>query len=328
MGGLKVGLVGLGGVAGWTHLPALERIDSATAELHAVCDVDPAKVAQVTAKYGVAGYTQPAELVDQGGCDCVIVGIPPHVHGDLEERLIARRLPFLMEKPAHRHIEAAIRIADAVDAAGLVAGVGYLDRYQKSNDAVRAYLAKSPAGAFTGYWIGGIYGVPWWIRRDQGGGQHFEQTTHIFDLSRYFFGEVAEVTARGMTGLNSDVEGYDIEDASAVTLVFESGLVGVVWSGCFMRAGHGRNGLDIFCREGRIEYHNRSHVIIHAPGGAERTERETDQAVAEDVAFFQAVTAGDSSLMRSPYRDGVKSLALSAAASESMATGQPVKPKL
>lgn len=328
MAGLKVGLVGLGGVAGWTHLPALERIDPEVARLHAVCDIDPAKVAKTTEKYGVAGYTSPAELINSGGCDCVIVGIPPHVHGDLEDRLIDAGLPFLMEKPAHRHIERAVAIADRVDQAGLVAGVGYLDRYQVSNDAVRAYLAESPAGLFTGYWIGGVYNVPWWIHRDEGGGQHFEQTTHIFDLSRYFFGEVVEVTARGMTGLNTDFAGYDIEDASAVTLVFASGLVGVVWSGCFQRGGPGRNGFDIFCRQGRIEYHNRSHVVIHRGDRSERTERETDQAVAEDLAFFDAVTSGDATRMRSPYRDGVRSLALSAAASESMATGRAVRPAI
>lgn len=328
MAALKVGLVGLGGVARWTHLPALERIDPEIALLHAVCDVDPQRAAEIAEQYAVDAYSDPVELIERGGCDCLIIGVPPHLHGDLEDRCTAARLPFLVEKPAHRHIERAAAIADRVDATGLVAGVGYLDRYQKSNDAVRAFLAESRPGAFTGYWIGGIYRVPWWIKRDQGGGQHFEQTTHIFDLARYFFGDVAEVFARGMTGLNTDVEGYDIEDASAVTLVFESGLVGVIWSGCFMRSGPGRNGFDIYTRTGRIEYHNRSHVVITTAEGSQRTDKDTDQGVAEDLAFFEAVRSGDPSKMRSPYRDGVKSLALSAAASESIATGRAVKPLL
>ncbi|NUP99369.1 MAG: Gfo/Idh/MocA family oxidoreductase [Armatimonadetes bacterium] len=294
MAGLKVGLIGLGGVARWTHLPALAKIDPEIATLHAVCDRNAELAAKTAAEAGGTAYTEPERLLDEAGCDCLIIGIPPHLHGDLEHRCIAARLPFLMEKPAHRHIEQAIEIADAVDAAGLVAGVGYLDRYQRSNDAVREFLASSPAGAFTGYWIGGIYNVPWWIKRDQGGGQHFEQTTHIYDLSRYFFGEVVEVFARGVTGLNNDIDGYDIEDASAATLVFESGLVGVVWSGCFVRQAPGRNGMDIFTRSGRVEYHNRSHVVIHTKGGQERTERETDQGLAEDLAFFEnLVPAGD-----------------------------------
>lgn len=329
MAGLKVGLIGLGGVARWTHLPALAKIDPDTAVLHAVCDLNEQLAAEIAGERGATAFADAGQLLADGGCDCVIIGIPPHLHGDIEHRCIDAGVPFLMEKPAHRHVEQAIAIADRLDEAGLVAGVGYLDRYQKSNDAVRAFLADSPAGAFTGYWVGGIYNVPWWIKRDQGGGQHFEQTTHILDLSRYFFGDVREVFARGVSGLNADIEGYDIEDSSAVTLVFESGLVGVVWSGCFVRNGApGRNGMDIFTRDGRIEYHNRSHAVIHTKGNQERTDKDTDQGLAEDLAFFEAVRSGDASRMRSPYRDGVKSLALSAAASESMATGQPVRPQL
>ena len=326
MGSLKVGLIGLGGVARWTHLPAMEKIDPEVAKLVAVCDVRSEVAEEVAAKYGTKAYTDPVKLVEEGDLDCVIIGIPPHAHGDIEDRCIARRLPFFMEKPAHRDIRRAIEIAEKVQAAGLVAGVGYLDRYQDTNQHVKEFLAESPAGCFTGYWVGGIYGVPWWIKRDQGGGQHFEQTTHIFDLSRFFFGEVEEVFARGMTGLNTDIEGYDIEDASCVTLKFRSGLVGCVWSGCFMRKGPGRVGFDIYTRFGRIEYHDRSHVVIDR-GTTSQTWRNTvDTAVAEDMAFFEAVRTGDTSKMLSPYVDGVKSLALSAAASESMATGKPVRP--
>lgn len=326
MSSLRVGVIGLGGVARWTHLPAMEKIDPEVAKLVAVCDVREDLVSEVTGNMATKGYTDPIRMVEEADLDCVIVGIPPHLHGDLEHRCVVRKLPFFMEKPAHRDIRRALEIAEKVRTAGLIAGVGYMDRYQDTHQHAKAFLAESPAGAFTGYWVGGIYNVPWWIKRDQGGGQHFEQTTHIFDLSRFYFGDVVEVFARGMAGLNTDVEGYDIEDASCVTLVFESGLVGVVWSGCFMRGGPGRNGLDVFTRFGKVEVHNRSHVVIDRGTSSQMWRNTADTAVAEDLAFFEAVCANDASKMLSPYADGVKSLALSAAASESMASGKPVKP--
>ena len=31
----------------------------------------------------------------------------------------------------------------------------------------------------------GLLGTPWWRVREQSGGQHLEQATHIFDLCRY-----------------------------------------------------------------------------------------------------------------------------------------------
>ena len=324
---LQVGLIGLGGVARWTHLPAMEKIDKDLAQLAAVCDINEEAVKEIAEQQNVKGYTDSSKMLDEAKLDAVIVGIPPHVHGDLEFQLIERGLPFFMEKPAHRDIDKAVAIADRVEEAGLIAGVGYLDRYQNTADKMKEVLAENPCGTFVAYWVGGIYSVPWWIRRDQGGGQHFEQTTHAFDMARNLFGDVTEVFAHGRTGLNTDIENYDIEDASAVNLAFESGVMGVVFSGCFQRGGPGRNGFDIYCRQGRLEFHNRGHLTIHRGEDSETIKNEVDLGVAEDVAFFEAVVNKDLGRMRSPYRDGVKSLALSSAASESMATGQPVKPK-
>lgn len=324
---LRIGLIGLGGVARWTHLPAMEKMDKDKAQLAAVCDLNEKAANEVADKYKVAAYSDTRRLLDEARLDAVIVGIPPHLHGDLEDRIIERGLPFYIEKPAHRHIEKAMEISKKVEKSGLVAGVGYLDRYQNTVDRMKDFLKENPCGTFVGFWVGGIYNVPWWIKRDQGGGQHFEQTTHTFDMARCLFGNVKEVFARGRTGLNTDIPGYEIEDASTVTLVFENGLIGNIFSGCFQRTGPGRNGFEIFCRLGRLEFHNRSHLIVRQGQEEHRYPNSVDLALAEDTAFVDAVLQKDIRLLRSPYPDGVKSLALSAAASESMATGQPVKPK-
>ncbi|MBI2193133.1 MAG: Gfo/Idh/MocA family oxidoreductase [Planctomycetes bacterium] len=325
---LRVGLIGLGGVARWTHLPAMEKMDKEKAQLVAVCDINEKTVAEVAAKYGIEAYTDTRRLLDEARLDAAIVGIPPHLHGDLEDRIIERGIPFYIEKPAHRSIDRAIEIARKVESAGLIAGVGYLDRYQSTVDRMKDFLRDDPCGTFVGFWVGGIYNVPWWIKKDQGGGQHFEQTTHTFDMARYLFGNVREVIARGRTGLNADIPGYEIEDASAATLVFESGLMGTIFSGCFQRTGPGRNGFEIFCRHGKLEFHNRSHLIVRQGQEEHRYPNTVDLALAEDTAFVDAVLQKDIQRMRSPYPDGVKSLALSAAVSDSMATGLPVKPKV
>ena len=325
---LRVGLIGLGGVARWTHLPAMEKVGKDKAQLVAVCDVNEAAGKEVARTYDVTPYTDSTRMLDEAGLDAAIVGIPPHLHGDLEDRLIDRGIPFLMEKPAHRDIGRAMEIAARIKETGMVAGVGYLDRYQNTVDVMKSFLKANPCGTFMGYWIGGIYRVPWWIKKGQSGGQHFEQTTHTFDMARFLFGEVREVFARGCTGLNTDVEGYEIEDASAATLVFESGLVGTIFSGCFQRSGNGRKGLDIYCQNARLEFHNRTRLVVHEGQEEPKVhELAVNMALAEDDAFLNAALAKDMGLMRSPYPDGVRSLALSAATSESMATGKPVAPR-
>ena len=325
---LRIGMIGLGYVAQKTHLPAFEKISRDRAVMAAVCDLDADLARETADRTGAAAYTDVDTMLDDTRLDGVIVGIPPHVHGDLEERLIARRVPFLMEKPAHRDIDQAIQIAQKVEDTRLVAGVAYCDRYQSNVKVMREFLREDPPGAFVGYWIGGIYGVPWWIKKAQSGGQHFEQTTHTFDMARFLFGDVVQVVARGCHKLlNTDVPGYEIEDASASTLVFESGLVGTIFSACFQRSGNKRRGFDIYCRDAYVEFHNRDTLRIHRGEATEEHPNTTFTAQAEDEAFLSAIEANDSSLMLSPYPDGVKSLALSAATSESMAAGQAVKPR-
>ena len=43
-------------------------------------------------------------------------------------------------------------------------------------------------------------GHPWWGKYEVSRGQMVEQTTHVFDLIRYFLGDVANVHAYGIKG--------------------------------------------------------------------------------------------------------------------------------
>ena len=45
----------------------------------------------------------------------------------------------------------------------------------------------------------------------------------------------------------------------------------------------------------------------------------------EDAAFLKAVATGETGLVRSPYSDGIKTLAFCLAANASIETGQPVQ---
>jgi|GEM_PF-6519580 len=75
-------------------------------------------------------------------------------------------------------------------------------------------------------------------RQAPSGGQAVEQTTHVFDLAR-LFGPARRVYAAGITGLIPPDGVRNIEDASAATIEFESGVVAVIPSACSLQAGHG-----------------------------------------------------------------------------------------
>lgn len=319
---VRLGFVGTGGIAN-AHFKRLEAMDDV--EIVAVCDLDRKRLRAAAERFGATPYKDAEEMISAGGLDAVYVCTPPFAHAAAEKAAVKRGLPIFVEKPVHLDLAEARSVARAIERKGLVSGAGYQDRYQDIIDRLQDELSSRPPGMVMGYWMGGMPGVAWWRRKEMSGGQHVEQTTHIFDMCRYLFGEVKQVYAQGTRGLMKDVPRYNIEDATAVTLTFRSGLVATVFSACFLGGGTGRSGLDIYSKNCHINYVERRSVTIKEPKSLLTIEVGNDFGFAEDRAFIDAVKSGDSSGIRSTYPDAVRSLELSLAASESMAAGAPVK---
>lgn len=320
---VKLGFVGTGGIANY-HLNHLEQIPEALPV--AFCDVNKERAEKAAEKFGGRAYSDFRDMYDKEDLDAVYICLPPFAHNGQEEAAIERGWPIFVEKPIHLDLERAKKIAAMLEEKGLVSGVGFQDRYLEIIDRLKKELQAHKPGVIMGYWMGGMPGVPWWRVKAESGGQIVEQTIHIFDMARNLFGEVKRVFAVGSRGLMTDVPNYDVEDASAVTLEFESGLIGTIFSACFLKVG-GKAGIDIFCKEAVFEYAERTALTIRTPGRSERIENRNNYGMESDKAFIKAVMTGSPEGVRSPYADAVKSLAVTLAANESMETGQPVVPK-
>ena len=320
---VKVGFIGCGGIAQGFHMPALEKIKDV--EIVAACDQAKDKARQVADKYGATVYKDYKELLDKAKLNACYVCLPPFAHGTIEVELAARGIPFLVEKPVHLDLKIAKKAAKIVQQKKLVTSSGHQDRYQKIVARAKKFLAKKDVAMVMGYWLGGMPGVDWWRRKNMSGGQIVEQTIHIFDLARYLFGEVKTVFAGGSVGLMKDVPKYNIEDASAVTLVFESGLIGVIFSSCCV--GMGKSGLDIYCTDSTLNYGERSSLTITQSSHTETFRMTDDLGYEEDKTFIEAVKARKPSMVLSSYPDSVKTLAVCLAANESIKTKKPVNVK-
>jgi len=320
---VRVAFIGAGGIAGF-HLRHLEKIPDV--QVVGFCDVVREKARSRAKEYKAKAYSDHRRMLDATKPDAVYVCTPPFAHGPYELDAVARGCHLFVEKPIATSMETALEVRDAVKKAGVVSAVGYQDRYQDIIARLRKFLRTRQAATAMGYWMGGMPGVAWWRVKAQSGGQHTEQTTHIFDMMRYLFGEVRAVFAAASTGLMTHVPNYDVEDVSAVTLIFKSGMVGTVYSACCLK-GVGKVGIDIFCTDARVEYVERTSVTVHEPNRSETFRNTTDFGQAEDEAFIEAVrTKGKAKRkIRSDYADACKSLALSLAADKSMATGQVVE---
>ena len=329
---LKIGLIGCGGMMNH-HVTGILTFEDV--EIVAVADPLKERTDAMMERTGATrAYANHKEFfAGEDKLDAVYIAVEPTAHDGIEETCIERGIPFLVEKPMTLDMNQAKAIAEAVTAKNLVTCVGFQDRYLDIVERTKKELEDMQVGMVYGSWLGGVPQVWWWMKKDTCGGQLLEQNIHLVDLLRYFFGEAKSVYAQFNRGLISTKEfpdklpTYETDDYSTAMITFESGLIANLMSGCFItREGNPiRNGLTIIGRDKSVEYELRRNVRIHNAAGETKVNRMSDQSVAHDRAFLDAVRSGDPTAVRSPYADAYKSLLLAHAANESMATGKVVE---
>ncbi len=320
---MRVAFIGTGGIAK-SHASALAKRGDVS--FVGAYDVLSERAEAFVGQYGGTAYAGVEEMLDRAKPDAVWVCLPPFAHGPAEMALLERRIPFLVEKPISNSIDTARRILEAVERAGSLVAVGYMNRYRRGVNRTKELLANDAVVLVHGGWIGGTPGVHWWRVKAQSGGQIVEQTTHTFDLVRYIVGEPEIVCAQGARGFVRDLPDYDVEDASTVAIRFVNGAVGNLMSSCASRAGGGVH-LTIAGLKHYVTFTGWEHSVVIRKSAIEeeRIAGEPNIFELEDNAFVEAVTTGQRELIRSPYADALKTLAFCLAANKSLETGAPVE---
>ncbi len=306
---LKVGVIGVGGI-GRGHVEHLA--DLSEAELVAVADVDKTRTHRVQEDFQVPRtYARYEEMMEKEKLEGVFICTPPSVHLEPIRAAAERGIGVFTEKPLDCNIDRAKESVKVCKKAGVVNQMGYHWRFNDGRVAARNLLLEKGGriGMFEGKWWGGIYNVPWWIKRKTSGGQITEQTTHIFDQARWLAGDVSSIQALLATRINTDLEGYDIEDVSAVLLRFRSGAIGVVTS-TNAAIGH-EVGVKVIAEH--VKYTDYSdHITIAWRDHEAEFKGKRSPYVAEDQAFISSVQRGEQSSV--DLEEGLKSLELSLAA--------------
>jgi len=316
---IKVGFVGTGGMAG-AHMNTLKTFDDV--EFVAMCDIAEDRAKSRANEFGGKAFTDFKEMFDKVDMDAVYICTPPFAHGEQEKIACKKGIAMFVEKPIAITTETAIIINDYVKSSGVITSVGYHWRYQSNAQTALSVLKKEKKvlGAL-GYWMGGMPGTPWWRVKAQSGGQHCEQTTHIFDLCRFLVGSDAQ-TVHGVSasGTMTDIPNYDIEDISMVNIQFKNGAAANISSGCVFN-NWGRVHLEVFSRDLVIMIGGPG-PLISRKGQAEEVEQKP--GADRDRIFIDAVKAKDASKILSPYSDAVETLKITDAASKSFLTGKAV----
>ncbi|MGY0003726.1 Gfo/Idh/MocA family protein [Micromonospora sp. I033] len=183
---LRAGLIGLGAM-GRNHARVLSNLDGV--ELVGV--VDPA--GDVTGTLRAPVVPELSDLLAMG-IDYAVVACPTALHERIGLELAANGVCALIEKPLAQSVEAATTLVEAFESAGLVAGVGHIERY---NPALQSLRTRLEAGE-----LGEVFQV---VTRRQGPFPHriadvgvvMDLATHDIDLTAWVTGrEYTSVSAR------------------------------------------------------------------------------------------------------------------------------------
>src|ERR1035438_6898576 len=114
---VRIGFIGTGGIAG-AHRRALSQIPNA--KMVAFCDTEDSRARAAADEHGGTPYTDYKQMLDGAELDAVYLCLPPFAHGEFEDAVIERGLPFFIEKPIDVDLQRAKATAAKIEAKGLI----------------------------------------------------------------------------------------------------------------------------------------------------------------------------------------------------------------
>jgi predicted dehydrogenase len=232
---LKVGVVGLGWVAG-AHIETWKGIPGVT--VAAVCDVRPMDVAELQKRFGIPVklYSDVATLVADPALDIVDICTPNKFHRDQAILAAKAGKHLFIEKPMALSFEDAKAMRKAIRKAKVKACVGFECRFSKQFVMMKSLLDEGLLGELhygeIDYYhgIGPWYGqIAWNVKKDCGGSALLSAGCHALDaLLLAMDAPVLEVCSYSSKSRSKHFAGYEYDPCSVTILKFEGGKIGKV----------------------------------------------------------------------------------------------------
>lgn len=313
---MKIAFIGVGGIAG-NYRRSLNQLQHPIA---AVCDINADRAAAIAAEENATAYTNHREMLQEENPDVVFTCIPPGAHTTQVADAAKSNAAVFVAKPVAQDLETAQTACDVIKDSGVINQVGYMARYSDITDKAKELVSGRKLTMGIGRFLARMgANHPWWGKFEISRGQMVEQTTHVFDLIRYFLGDVESVQAFGIKGVSEGIA--DFEECTVCNLKFKSGAVGSITSTCVARAHENFAtelvGDDIYLK------------LTHDLGLRGQIDGEGIDYTGKEAGYFRqveqfvkAVESNDQSYVRSSYEDAFKTLSVTLAANRSLETGQ------
>lgn len=232
--------LGIIGTSGWTELMYFNNlVGRDDVEIAGLCGRSPGPLAQMAEKHRIgATYADYREMIANGGLDAIVVAAPDDQHLDMTLAAIDKGLHVLCEKPLANSAADARRMLEAAERRGIRHMVLFTWRWQPHFQLLRDMLADGQFGAvyrahfsfLSGFARNDLY--QWRHDPTRANGILGDLGSHMIDLCRWYFGDVASVSATvGNSISRAGIAGHgtgDSNDSAHLSLSFANGVLGVV----------------------------------------------------------------------------------------------------
>ncbi|HZS92681.1 MAG TPA: Gfo/Idh/MocA family oxidoreductase [Chloroflexota bacterium] len=339
-----VGVIGVGGISAYKHLPGLRSIPQA--EIVALCDSNADLVHQRGAEYGVTElFTDYHDLLRLSSVDAVIVATPTVLHRPIALAAFEAGKHALVEKQLAMDYAEAVQMYEAARRSGRNHMTAFTYRFVPAMRYLRHLLAQGVAGVPRHIRVARFQDWPevdiGWRQKKAlaGSGEVGDMGAHRIDFCHDLVGPIARVC--GLTRLFVPERGNppvaaDVEDFAAFIAEFAPGVgvdQGTVAVFDLSKVTKGRqfggqalDEFEVYGTEGTLIYHlHRPHEVqVGKPDGpleavpvprefltypgATRDPYEGDPTTTfrfdEDLEFIQSILEGRPS--RPSFYDGMR----------------------
>lgn len=270
----RIAVVGAGGIGAAAHLPAVTAL-SDEAELVAIVDLDPARLADAVETFGpTRGYADLGEMLAAERPDITVIATPPHLHEPLSIQAMEAGSWVFCEKPLTGSLASADRIREAEQRTGQWCVTVSQFRYSGGSRQVRDALAAGTWGrpllgvAHTSWYRGPDYWEAAWRGkfRTEFAGATTSQAHHAIDLLLWLMDSPWEQVAAYADTLSRPIE---VEDASVASVRFRSGALATMLSTVLSHNQETR--LQVMAEDATVDLHT-----LYMPLLDEWSVRRTD----------------------------------------------------
>ena len=240
---IRMGFVGLGGIAEYVHIPG--TIKSPDAEVVAVCDIKEDVLKAKGDKFGVPEamrFTSYKDMIRHADIDAVSICTPNDVHFEVAVEAMNNGKPFAIEKPITTRYKEAKQLKEMALEKKIPNMVCFSYRFKPAARYARWLVQNGSLGKI--YHIYGQYlqewamseEVPlvWRFKKDaSGSGALGDLGSHMIDLTRFIVGDFEKVCSHAGTfihsrkEINSDSYGtVDVDDYCHYLAELKGGVSG------------------------------------------------------------------------------------------------------